>query len=136
MAHEKVYGMYDNKCRVEVLSKDEALVINKSIVDTEMHVNVGYPIPVPKNGEKRIYSGGLDNPYLCNGLSEYPDNYYGLVVIKVRGIARTPMEFLKINNVPNVKFLNGSLDTSSFTVLNYHFYHDGINLCIWCAGYA
>lgn len=132
MAHEKLYGICEDKCRVEIFSKDSAFGINKMIVDTEDHSNVGYPAKVPLDGERRVYTGTSFYLSKIGFPDEIPIGYYGEIIIKLT--RRESKPGLYIAGSKGIKFLNPDLDTSDFDVLHYHFSYDGFNICYWCAG--
>lgn len=134
MAHEKLYGICEDKCRVEIFSKDSSFGINKVIVDTDDHSFVGYPVRMPLDGERRVYTGTSFHLTKLNFPDDIPPGYYGEVVIKLTQRASKPE--LNIRNVSTVRFLNPDLDTSGFDILHYHFTYDGFYICIWCTGYA
>lgn len=131
MSHEKVYGICECKCKVEVLSKEQAFGITKVFKDTDAHATVY--MPFPKNGERHIYANTVGTMHVGDLPIDIADNYYSEIVVRLKTRVSTPSNFL---NIPNVKYLNKNLNVSNFDVLHYHFTYDGIYICCYCTGYT
>lgn len=131
MAHDKVYGICESKCKVEVLAKNQAFGIAETTIDNENKASFYFPLP--KSGERKIFGGTIKNPH-CT----IPDNmtfsnsYYSEIIIKHTAKCQHPSNFL---NIDRVKYLNNDLDITQFNVLHYYFTYDGFNVCCRCAGY-
>lgn len=130
MAHEKIYGICEDKCRVPI-----AKGISEEIVDDTYYSMSSVGITVPENGVRKRFTKSMMSAYLTRPLEHYEPGYCAEIVVKLRLSVSKPEDFLNGSNV-NAKFLNGNLGTSKFTTLIFRLTHDGFNLCIWCMGYA
>lgn len=128
---EKVYGIRDNKCRVEIMTKNQSFGITKVYMDKESNKSVY--MSFPKNGDRYIFANTIEALHINNMLDDIPDNYYSEIIVRVKNRVSKPTDFL---NISTVKYLNKNLDVSKFDVLHYHFTYDGIHLCCYCAGYT
>lgn len=131
MAHEKVYGICDSKCKVEVLPKEQAFGITKVFKETEQQASVY--LPFPKNGERHIFANTVGTMHVGDLPIGIEDNYYSEIVVRLKTRVSTPSNFL---NIPGVQYLNKNLNVSNFDVLHYHFTYDGICVCCYCTGYT
>lgn len=139
MAHEKVYGICESKCKEEVLPKTQAFGITNVVVDEESSGTVN--LDFPTNGKKIIICKKRVNELRISTppVETIPNNYYSEIVIRIRfsnesNVTHTkPSSCLKVSNV---KFLNDNLNISTYTILHCHFTYDGNNVCCWCTGYA
>lgn len=131
MAHEKVYGICDSKCKVEVLAKEQAFGITKVFKDTKPRASVY--LPFPKNGERHIYVNTVAVMHVNNIPVDIDDNYYSEIVVRVKERVGHPSDFI---NIPKVQYLNDYLITINYDVLHYHFTYDGMSICCWCTGYT
>ena len=131
MAHEKVYGICDSKCKVEVLPKEQAFGITKVFKDTEARASVY--LPFPKNGERYIFANTVGTMHVGELPIGIEDNYYSEIVVRVKERVGHPSDFI---NIPEVQYLNDYLITSNYDVLHYHFTYDGMSICCWCTGYT
>lgn len=131
MAHDKVYGICENKCKVEVLAKSQAFGITETIIDNEDKTT--FQFNLPESGQRRIFAGVIKNP-ICvipDNMS-FANNYYSEIIIRHNSITKHPSNFL---NIAGVKYLNNDLDITYFNVLHYYFTFDGFNVCCRCTGY-
>lgn len=126
MAHNKVYGICENKCKVEVIP---------SMTDQEF-TNMRNPeIELPLYNARYVYDGGSVRSITLTIPDDVIFNcdYRFEITAKIYGRVSKPSLFLIASGV---KFINDDLDTSSFNVLHYKIYHDGLNLCCECSGYV
>ena len=131
MAHEKVYGICDSKCKVEVLPKKQAFGITTVYKDRKSQGSVY--LSFPKNGERYIYVNTVGVMHVVNVPNDIDDNYYSEIVVRVKKRVGHPSDFI---NIPKVQYLNDYLITSDYDVLHYHFTYDGMSICCWCTGYT
>lgn len=130
MAHEKIYGICEDKCRVPI-----AKGISEEIVDDQRYGNASVGIRIPENGVRKRFKSSMPSAFLTHPLESYEPGYCSEIVVKLKLPVSKPEDFLNASNV-NAKFLNANLGTSKFTTLIFKLTHDGFNLCIWCTGYA
>lgn len=131
MAHEKVYGICEDKCKVEVMTAEQTFGITKVFKDTEPQGSVY--MPFPKNGERHIFANTVGTMHVDNIPVDIEDNYYSEIVVRVKARVGHPSDFI---NIPEVQYLNDYLITSNYDVLHYHFTYDGMSICCWCTGYT
>ena len=131
MAHEKVYGIGEDKCKVEVMTAKQTFGITKVFKDTEAQGSVY--LPFPKNGERYIFANTVVRMHVENIPVDIEDNYYSEIVVRVKERVGHPSDYI---NIPEVQYLNDYLITSNYDVLHYHFTYDGMSICCWCTGYS
>lgn len=148
MAHEKVYGVCENKCKVEVLPLERSYGVSEVRTDTAEGSRIGGTLEadlpsncvrhVVKNYGKVIYSG--DDNLIKNGYNfqlvlhndtGFPTNTSPASLVRVEVIIngttwKRPIMFL---NNPNFKL-------SDCTTAHFNFFFDGFNLCCRVEGYA
>lgn len=130
MAHEKIYGICEDKCRVQI-----ARGIAEEIVNSTNYDDASVGIIVPTDGVRKIYKGIIQSAFLMKGPDNFQPGYCSEIVIRLTKHVNKPSDFLRVNQV-NAVFLNDNLYTGQYNCLHYHLSWDGFRLCIWCTGYA
>lgn len=132
MAHEKVYGICEDKCKVEVMTAEQTFGITKVTKETSSYASVN--MSLPESGTRKVYPFpiGKINVSIPAGMT-IKENYYSEIVVRVKERVGHPSDFI---NIPEVQYLNDYLITSNYDVLHYHFTYDGMSICCWCTGYT
>lgn len=129
MAHDKVYGICENKCKVEVLSKKSAYGICKNKIMGANPINIGTPETgiryVARHGDVRIIYVTIPEDF---------DGYFEVVVIRYGRSTVKPSNYLSITG--DVKFINDNALDVTHNVLCYKFYNNGIHNVCECMSYV
>lgn len=150
MAHNKVYGICENKCQVEVLPKSKAFGIDEADV---------YPL-----GNNDVHSGGIgtanrriiyknykkakisvDGVLQDDGTIYGIDNNFNFEVVFFRkdGFAENSLpsnvvsvtDITMLTTIP-IKFITPyNFKLSNYTTAHFYFFWDGLNLCCRVEGY-
>lgn len=149
MAHDKVYGVCENKCKVEVLPLERSYGVSEVRTDTAESYQIGETLVcdlppncvrhVVKNYGKVVYEGNdsqIKNGYnfqlVLHSDTGFPTNTSPAKLVRVEVYIvgtttwRRPIMFL---NNPNFKL-------SDCTTAHFNFFFDGMNLCCRVEGYA
>jgi hypothetical protein len=124
MAHNKVYGICENKCRVEVIPKCENKIMGGNPINIGTAQNgIRY---ISRHGDVRII-----NVYVPSDF----DGYFEVVVVRADRSTVKPSSYLKITG-SYVKFINDDNLDLTHDVLCYKFYNNGIGNVCECMSYA
>jgi hypothetical protein len=119
MAHNKVYGICENKCRVEVIPKLEEIILN------------GTEIKLALNGKRYITRASVLNPIPLH----INDSFNGSFEIVCKRTDRgrvLPYTYFNITGGKDVKFINNVTIDSTHTILHFKFYYNGYDyVCEW-----
>lgn len=124
MAHDKVYGICENKCRVEVIPKCENKIMGAN------PINIG----TAQNGMRYIGRHGdvrIINVYIPPDF----DGYFEVVVIRDGRSTAKPSSYLNVTGC-YIKCINDNNLDASHNVLCYKFYNNGLNMVCECMSYA
>lgn len=125
-----LYGTDGNKCRVEVLGKNQTFGITKVI--ESMYSGSALSIPFPDSQTRLIFPKGMGGLVIRPPESFIPEpTYYCEIVMKLSASVNHPSNALS----GPFKFLNNNIDISGYNVLHYHITYDGLNYCAYCCGY-
>lgn len=125
---KKVYGIYNNKCKVEVLAKDDSFGIAKEQI-------IGTSAVTIDNPENNVRYISVSAQYVTvNNLSQNFDGYFEIVIRRTYKRSKYS-EHIKFNGVA-IKFVNDDTVSSNIDVLTYKIHNDGLNIVCECSGYA
>ena len=129
MAHDKVYGICENKCRVEVIPKCENRSMGVSPINIERAENgvryTGMNVRTGSDGTGSI------NVYIPPDF----DGYFEIVATRADYGSVKPSKYLDITGC-YVKFINDNTLNTSHNVLYYKFYNNGLHMICECLSYA
>lgn len=132
MAHEKVYGICENKCKEEVMIASQTFGIKTT---KKFAANITtYNAQIPSHGMRYIFTNVERCALTALSTWECGPAYYSEVVMRMKSRVKTPRSALSAPSF--VKWLNGGIDASGYDVLHFKFFNDGLNVCCWCRGYA
>lgn len=125
----KVYGIYEDKCRVELVPVERTH-------STKENKNYG-------DGVRYINDVVSNVRYVCNkstgihiNLSSDFDGYFEIVLKRAAGIYSKFSDLIKNDTGAEIKYINDDAVTNAMIVFHYKFYNDGFNLVCECSGYA
>lgn len=130
MAHSKVYGICESKCKVEVLPKKDTYGISKELI---LAGNAPTIYDVETNTRYVQQAGDTTNVGI-----HLPTDFTGYfeVVISRRILFNKPSDYLTIYGA-DVKFINNSFDDSnSDKYVMYKFYDNSLHIVCECLSYA
>lgn len=162
MAHDKVYGICENKCQVEVLPKSNVFGIDQTIVMSNpsklasnciLDVGTNCRGVIKNYNSVKIYNVNLalqDDGTLVTldadgNLVDINDNYnFEVVFYKENGFAENslPSNVLKVydftmqKQIPVKYIMPYNFKLSNYTTAHFYFFWNGLNLCCRCEGYA
>lgn len=124
MAHDKVYGICESKCKVEVTPKLENKIMGANPIDIGTAQNgMRY---VAKQGDMRII-----NVYIPPDF----DGYFEVVAVRYNRSTVKSSNYLSVTGC-YVKFINDNNLDMSHDVLCYKFYNNGIHIVCECMSYV
>ena len=143
MAHDKVYGICESKCQVEVLPKDRAFGIAKTEIIEGVRDYI-VTMPIGQSNVRHIVKNYSGIVYKVNDTSIFTEGYnFQVVYFKENGFmsSATPGGMVAIydsNDVKiPVKFITPyNFKLSNYTTVHFNFFWDGLNLCCRCEGYV
>lgn len=124
MAHDKVYGICENKCRVEVTPKCEDKIMGAN------PINIG----TAQNGMRYIARHGDVRIIHVYVPSDF-DGYFEVAVLRADRSTAKPSSYLDITG-SYVKFINDNALDMSHNVLYFKFYNNGLHNVCECMSYA
>lgn len=146
MAHDKVYGICESKCQVEVLPKERAYGIAHSDTyenttsDTSWRLDIGL---YESSCNTRLVAKNYGKIRLFTTMTTFPDNFnLDVTFYRQRGFSTDVLSsIIDVWNVDTGFLLlhyvyPPGFKASNYDTLHFHIFWDGLNLCCRCEGYA
>lgn len=144
--HNKVYGICESKCQVEVFPKERAYGIAKSDTyenttsDKNLTLNLGL---YESSCNTRTIIKNYGKLRLQTDLETFSDNFnLDIVFYNQRGFTQTaPQQIIDVWNINTgillLKYITpNGFKASDYDVLHFHIFFDGLELCCRCEGYV
>ena len=142
VAHDKVYGIDESKSRIEVMQSSKGFgIIRSQTFAVEKGSNATLSTGSLQECNTRIVVKNYKN-IIFNGKSDsFTDNYnFQVIFYSESGFLASALpsdliSFYIDEEKYAVKYLS-TFKLSTYTVIQFNFFYDGITLCCRCEGYA